>query len=224
VCVVAQPPTFKVRQALNTRDARGQQIQVRLLVDSRWTERAWKQLWGGSGADWSFALDERSDLAKSLASNAPLPAKVEVAYRDGAGVTALDLPQPLAEIQILEGGSFLVTTDESIGMGSYAGLKTNVLSVVQGSLESLHATDAATGKREPILLYRALKSDWRTETTKDGVVTGFLAARCDPDPQGHFTIHYIHYRRQGGAWVKSEKKRAGIWEADQSFPPRSAFP
>lgn len=220
----AQAPSYKVRQTLNGRDARGQEMQVRLLVDSRWTDEAWKQLWGTSGADWSFTLDEKSELAKSLASQPPLHARVEVAYREGAAVTTLDLPQPLAEIEILAGGGVLVTTDESTGLGSYAGLRTNVLSVVQHSLETLHATDTATGKREPILLYRALKSDWQTEKAKDGLIRGFFAIRCEPGPRGHFTIRYIHYRRQGGVWVKSETQRAGMWESGEPFPPRSAFP
>ncbi len=226
----AQTPTYSVRQTLKMRDQAARPVEVSVLVDNRWTDEVWKSLWGKCGADWSFELDGSSSLAKDLKAHPPLKAKIEVFYTVAGDRVTLQLDQPLAEIAPLQGGGFLVTTDESIGWGSYAGLRTRAFSINQTAIEQIFARDSGTGKQYPLVLYSALKSGWRKLRDKNGDVTGFLSVSCYPDlsdtrkDQPRFFVDYVRYDKKGGVWAKLARKTVGYWEGDSGFPPRSAFP
>ncbi len=137
------------------------------------------------------------------------------------------LDRPLAKIENIalrkDETSFLLTVDYSTGMGSYAGLTSEILEVRGGHVQWINAINASTKKPEPIRVAKALKHGWKlapAATAKD-----ILAISCHPEDAGNdFVVEYVRYHFDGEQWLKYERVKKGLWESDEAFPPRALFP
>jgi|SRR5579863_1541370 len=198
---------------------------LRLLVDSRLTESVRTQLLGNG--DWSFVLQPSTELYKEFSAIPPCPAKLEVLDERGRLIAERLLETPLARIEKwspnqIPGWGFLLTQDFSIGMGSYNGPLTTVLRILKARFIEISSINHDTQKPEPIRLAKTLRAGWRI-THYDGA-TEILAISCHPDNSQNFVIDYARYRFDGTLWVKLTRQAPGMWESDQPFPLRSAFP
>ena len=137
----------------------------------------------------------------------------------------------------LEGGwpggpVFLLTTDQSIGFGSYNGVITQPFQVVGGELHWAAIEGAAHEERQ-VSLMRSLKTSWKAEASPDKHGLDLFKVACRPDFKDtdgqhdiEFTVSYIRYHFDGRRWTKFVRTEPGFWENedDSDFPPRRAFP
>jgi hypothetical protein len=207
-----------------TQKQHGTRGRIELLLDSRLTPLVRKQLWGKG--DWSLALPHESELFKEFTALPPRNAMLRIQDNSGKIVVERPLDGPLAELRewASHGGKrgYLLTVDYSAGFGSYSGLVTTMLLVSNGTLNDAGATNVSTHQQGPIRLTKALKSDWRIESSSAG--TEILALSSHPGSNGSFVSDYVRYRFDGSQWLEYRRQEAGLWESDQPFPPRSAFP
>ncbi len=224
--VVAQKPqtyaivqTFPLSQVSNGIDGR-----IELLMDARLSPSVREQLWGKG--DWSLVLPQDSNLFKDFSALPPLNAKLRIRDDTGKLVAERSLERPLANLEewrpASEKGGYLLSIDFSAGFGSYNGLGTTLLQVCNRTFHDVEALNAVTHKREPIRLAKSLKSDWRIEPRSEG--TDILSLSSHPGNNGNFVSDYVRYSFDGKQWLEHKKQKDGLWESDQPFPPRSAFP
>jgi hypothetical protein len=124
--------------------------------------------------------------------------------------------------------SFLLTLDESTGMGSYAGPTTYFYDIVDGKLKLIKYLDMTTGKKEDFVLMRSSKTGWKLVKSKDGKTTDILHIACRPDTNNDdivFLVYYDRFHFDGKQWVKYQRTEKGFWEMENDdLPPLSKFP
>jgi hypothetical protein len=201
---------------------------LQIMIDARLSEKLRKEMWGVGG--WAFVMPEDDPLYKVFSATPPRNAELQIVDLKGQIVAGEMLERPLATVErttlYADRPTFLVTVDYSIGMGSYAGLTTLLLDVVDAKPLWLEAINRDTGKSGPIRLSKTLKSDWRLSPR--GPQKDLLQVLCRPDDfggSGAFSLAYIRYHFDGGAaWQMRERVKKGFWESDEPFPEATQFP
>lgn len=220
-----QPAYATVQEFRLTQKQNGTDGKIELLMDARLTPAVREQMWGKG--EWSQVLSPETALFKEFKASPPRKAKLRIKNEAGRVVAERSLDRPLAELKECAAGGcggaeYFLTVDFTAGFGSYSGLGTTLLQISKGTLQDAKAIHVSTHRQEPIRLAKTLKSDWRIATGNQG--TEILALSSHPGSDGAFVTEYVRYRFDGGQWLKYERHEVGMWESDQPFPPRSAFP
>ncbi|MFZ0734499.1 MAG: hypothetical protein WAM79_19415 [Candidatus Sulfotelmatobacter sp.] len=140
------------------------------------------------------------------------------------------LERPLARIEPVtlptEKQTLLVTVDYSVGFGSYAGPTTFLLELDGPRFQWAQATNEGTKSIVKIALARTLKSDWKLSPSESGQdVLSFYCRPADAGGSGDFELHYVRYHFDAEkGWLRYERVKKGLWESEEAFPPRKAFP
>lgn len=205
--------------------------KLELLEDVRITPDVQKALWGMGDPDTAFYGD--ADRIKQLTVPALKPAVLRLEDERHKIIFEKTLERELARIQVqdLHPGqrTILVTTDLSIGMGSYAGPSTELYQVNGSRLEAVTARYEKTGEVDPIELMSSLKTAWKLVPASSGQTNqkDILELACRPNGKIENTQFYKIYSRyhwDGRQWVLYGKKVPGMWESDDAFPPSQKFP
>ena len=224
-----QPPDrdgYATIQHLLTGGPDGEALEV--LEDDRITPTLRRQMWGVA-EDPAFVLDAGSPLLKRLASHPLLKARLRLVAGTGAVISERKLDQLQAivgpaPLHGLPAPAFLLTVDDSIGMGSYAGRVTTLLVPSQRRLDAVQAT-APDGTAEPMHLGDTLKTLWRVVPPRIGQTEEIELAACRPQgSKPGFVTTYATYRFTDGRWRVASRRTDGITELDEGFPARSMFP
>ena len=229
----AQQPDLVVAKSLMlAAESDGFDRRLELLEDARLTPDLKQTLWGSGGTD--LALDLNDPRYKGFASNPLRKAVVRVENASQRIVFEKALERELARIhvELLHTGrrTILITTDLSIGMGSYAGPLTKLFQVMEGRLEEVSALNAQSGRIEPIGLMRSLKTEWKTAPPSSAQMDrkDILLFACRPKDFGaddtKFTKIFTRYHWNGKEWVSYQRMAPGIWEDDDPFPRACSFP
>ena len=200
---------------------------LQILEDSRITPALRADMWQET-TDLELVLAEGDPLRKALAKMPLRNAHLRLIDAAGKVIADQALGVPLADIdrqQLHDGApTFLVSTDHSLGIGSYAGLETGLMLVDHGQLlpEDLPGGTA---------LARSLKNGWRivddTNPGPDGKPgTGKLiqAVACHPNwdnpawaESQEFVVDLTTFSFAAG-WHATTKTVVGFWESDQDWP------
>jgi hypothetical protein len=213
---------YRTVQSVPANDGR-----VQVLEDARLTPSLAKKLWGTS-TDPLLVLGEDDPTARSFKIKPLLPAKLRQIGSRGEVVADTVFANPLARIETrklgLASAAYLVTTDDSVGMGSYSGLVTQLYAIQHRRLRPMLATDAA-GKTQPITLVDTLKSGWKiTDANPTHTVIEQLLCRPDFKTAQDFTLTFITYWFDGHVWRTAHRSAPGFWEDDQDWPAVASFP
>jgi hypothetical protein len=198
---------------------------LRLYMDARLTASVQEQLWGEG--DWSFVFSPSDNLFKEFSSLPPGNAKLAIRDNHGGLVAERRLEKPLARLREwnpahTSSREFLLTVDYSAGWGSYNGPITTLLQISNGMINDVKALNGDTGQEEPIHMMRSLKSDWKITTSEKR--EEILSVSCHPKNDSSFVMDYTRYSFDGARWLEYKRQEKGIWESDEGFPARSAFP
>ncbi len=199
---------------------------IEVLVDSRISPQLAEQMWNTSD-DPGFVLPEGDPRAAAFTKSPPRPAQVRLVDASG-GVLAQQLEdEPLARVTVakwhgLTAPTYLLTVDHSIGMGSYAGPSTTLLTPSVTALSPVTYA-GAHGRSGILTLASTLKTGWQVVHGRAGGPDEIEQALCRPGTKDDFTITYQTYRLVDGSWQMAERQVPGFWE-NESFPPRSSFP
>ena len=201
---------------------------LQILEDSRIGPKLRADMWG-----------QTTDLDLILAANDPLRAAVAKSPLKGAHLRLVDatgkvladqaFDVPLADLdrqQLHDGApTFLVTSDHSIGIGSYAGLETRLVDVDHAEL----APETLPGREA---LGSSLKNAWKIADDptpgadgKPGIGKEIQVVACHPNYDNpawaehqEFVVDLVTYRFAAGAWHDSTHSAVGFWESDQDWP------
>jgi len=211
--------TYVLQQELN-----GVNGTLQLLLDKRLTAAIREQLWGKG--DWTFVFPRDSKVYREFSTHPLHKSKLVMEDSNGKLLAARELETPLAKLEAwnpADGSnqSYLLTEDYSAGAGSYNGLVTVLLRVSDATFHEAEALSAESQKEEPIRLVKSLKSEWRI-VRENTIEVLFLS--CHQNPEGSFVIDYTRYSLDGTRWIEHTRQESGFWEADEPFPPRTAFP
>ena len=225
----ALPPGYALHRSLPLdKAANGTDGALQILEDSRITPALRGLMWQQTN-DTDLILAARDPLRAAFAKKPLQPAHLR--FVDGAGKVLADQPfdVPLADIEVqpLHDGAptFLVSTDHSVGMGSYAGLETTLAEIDQGKLVPV----ALPGR--PALV-RSLKNGWKIVDDKvpgaapaAGVHKAIQVVACHPNyakpdwaVTGEFVVDLTTYRYAAGAWHDTVRSLVGYWESDEDWP------
>jgi hypothetical protein len=231
--MIAQQPALVVSKSLHlTAASDGFDGTLELLADARLTPELEKMLWDSGGPD--MALDESDARYKTFASS-PLKRAV-VRLRDASQKIVFEktLDRELARLRVepLHSGqrTVLVTTDLSIGMGSYAGPLTELYQVKAGRLEAVSARNPQSGRTEPIALMSSLKTAWKMVSPNPAQTDrkDILEVACRPanwsSLKSDFVVIYTRYHWDGKGWIEFTRRVHGFWEDDSGFPSPARFP
>jgi hypothetical protein len=229
---VSQMPHLAVVKTIQLTDAfDGFNGALQLLEDARITPEVGRALWEMGDPDTVFYGD--ADRIKQLTVPALRPAVLRLADTNHKIVFEKTLEREQARVQIeaLHPGqrTILVNTDLSIGMGSYAGPRTELYQLKGGSLEAVTARDENTGKITAIEIMSSLKTAWKLVPASTGQTDqkDILELACRPNweiENTKFFKIYSRYHWDGTQWVLYSKKVPGMWESDEAFPPSQRFP
>jgi hypothetical protein len=229
VCAQAQQHDLEVTQTIRLyKAANGIDGALQVLTDSRLSSELRKQMWGIG--DWSFVLPQGDAQRIVFEGSPPLKAEIRIVTDTSMVLRDVSLEQPLArvtEARIRNGKtSFLVAADYSVGFGSYAGITTLLLDVVDGQFQWTEATSIDTHETEQIRLPDTLKSAWKFVPFhgKQDILWAYCRPAKVQVTGREFVVGYVRYRFDGKRWLKYERLRNGFWESDESFPPLSSFP
>jgi hypothetical protein len=232
--IAAQRPALSlVKTLVLNRESDGVDGKLELLEDARLTPAIRKTLW--QVGDPTVAFGEDSAQTRALATPPLLHAVLRL--RDGSGKTLFEkkLKRELAQIEFesIHPGqrTIFVTTDLSIGFGSYAGPSTELLEVSGQRLEAVTARGPKTGEVDPIEVMRSLKTEWKLApaSANQPGQRDILSLACRPKDWGSTTTDfvriYVRYHWNGTEWVLFGRRVPGIWEAgDDPFPASEKFP
>jgi hypothetical protein len=204
------------------RIANGVDGTLELLLDNRLSGSVRRELWGKG--EWSFAPHPLSKVYKEFSMIPPGKAKLTIRDYERKPIAGRDLETPLAKLEPWNSSAvtnqlFLVTEDDSAGFGSYNGLVTTLLQVSDGAFRDVTGLNTDSKQVEPIRLVMSIKSDWRRENGAE-----ILTVSCHAKNNGDFIIEYARYSFDGARWLEYTRKVDGLWESDEPFPERSAFP
>lgn len=191
-----------------------------MLSDSRLKKNIVDELWGKG--DWTVVLSDRDPIHRSFLKLPPKPAKLVLSDAHGKVIAEMRLRTSLARVELHPGGcrpGYLLSEDFSAGLGSYAGVKTVLISIVESKfVKAKIATASGRRTQKTIELWKSLKSDWKLKgCDKIYSVTSW-------EKENSFLTEYSTYVRTKAGWTKRSATRKQIWESDQGFPPESDFP
>jgi hypothetical protein len=214
--------TLPVDQATNGIDG-----ALQVLEDSRITPALRADMWQQT-TDLDLVLAEGDPLRKSIAKEPLKGAHIRLVDAAGKVVADQAFDVPLGDIdrQQLHAGppTFLVSSDHSLGIGSYAGLETSLMDVDHGQL----VAEALPGRKA---LASSLKNAWRiVDDPIPGADGKPVAAKviqvvaCHPNwanpawaEQQEFVVDLTTYRYVDG-WQAKTNSPVGFWESDQDWP------
>jgi hypothetical protein len=219
--VVAQ--TFALHPEPN-----GIQGTIQLLLDARLTVSVREEMWGHG--NWQALFPQDSPLNKDFSILPPGNAKLEIRTGGGKLLVSRALEMPLAKLEEWSPAGktnwgYFLAQDYSIGAGSYNGPVTTLIQIKGGAFRDVTAFSAQTQRDEPIHLAKTLKQGWRITSGVNG--TEILAVSCHPNfsaQNDSFVVDYTRYAFDGTRWHKYTRQENGLWESDNPFPQRSAFP
>lgn len=191
---------------------------LELFRDRRLDDRTLQSSWGRGG--WEFVLPTESRLRKDLTAKPAARALLRVT--DAAGQLVSELPLESACVKLSESqrlrahGMFLVAQDESVGMGSYAGIVTRLIGLEKGIVHFVVAHDAVTRNSITIVLPKALKASWKF--CGDESTVQMCSVQSSPHPGGRFQTVLKKYSFSGGRWNVVTRETDGLWESDMPFP------
>jgi hypothetical protein len=198
-CAHAQKHDFDITQSLRLNEAEnGIDGALQVLTDSRLSSELQKQMWGVG--DWSFVLPQGDARRAEFKQSHPKNAQLRIVTDTGLVLRDVSLEQPLARIteaHLWNGKtSFFVAVDYSVGFGSYAGVTTLLLYVVDRQFQWARATSADAQESEQIRLPDTLKSAWKLVPFQGK--QDILLAYCRPAkvqvPGRDFVVGYVRYR------------------------------
>jgi hypothetical protein len=218
---------------------------LQLLQDVRLTEARRAVLWGsGVGSvDSSFVIGENNVLL-SIFREAPLiGSALRIVDREGRILEFREWPSAgladLKEERLDPSGrsTYLLTLDESTGMGVSSGPVTRLFAVADGRIAWLTAVDAQTGRQEPMTFVSSRRSAWRIVPARNGRGKDILSVACrlsgettartaDVFGKQPFVLSFRRYAFEGRGWVMRESSRPGFREfaSSEDFPDRDLFP
>jgi hypothetical protein len=210
---------------------------LQLLQDSRLTKDLYNKQFGTAFND-RYMYDKK--MRPLFKDNPPLAAILRVLMQDKGFVSTRESHTfdntPIAwleEVRLLgaDKPSYLLTKDESIGMGSYNGPVTYFYEIVDGKLKPIEYINNETKKKDKIVLMRSLKTNWKLVKSKNGNSKDILHVACRPNYEGksegeaEFLTNYDRFHFDGEEWVRYERADKDFWEVDEDdFPPLSKFP
>ena len=197
-----------------------------VLEDARITPDLRRMMWGVA-EDPGFVLDQHDQRLAGFKARPLRPARLLLVDAQGGVLQVRQLTELQAivwpaPLHGLPAPGFMLTVDDSIGMGSYAGRVTTLL------LPSLHGLDpetaaSADGARTPIELGDTLKTGWTIVPSAGGATEIELVACRPTGGAPDFVTTYSTYRLAGDGWRVASRRLDGIWD-DDTFPSRAAFP
>jgi hypothetical protein len=197
---------------------------LQILEDSRIGPGLRADMWLQT-TDTDLILAEGDPLRRSIAKTPLGHAHLRLVDATGKIVADQTFDVPLADLDVqqLHAGppTFLVSSDHSIGLGSYAGLETSLMSVDHGQL----APETLPGR--PAIV-ASLRNAWKIvdDPTPDakGAKEIQLVA-CHPNfanpawaDTGEFSVDLVTYRFAAGAWRDTTTSAVGYWESSQDWP------
>jgi hypothetical protein len=211
---------------------------LQILQDSRVTPPLRKALWGHGSLQPDMALS-----VEQLKFLQPLPlrsAHLRMIDANGRAISDETLDVSLAQIRVvfLYGNAkpaYQVELDDTTGMGSYRGIRSEFLEIRSGTLQQITAVEQPHGDViydalvAPLILEQAVKSHWRIVSDHGGVKT-IESVSCRPvstdSDAPEFVVTYSTYRFNGSGWYRLKRETAGFWEYDgpESWPSRDKFP
>ncbi|WP_189045632.1 hypothetical protein [Aliidongia dinghuensis] len=219
------PVGYAMHQSLPLdRATNGVDGALQILEDARLTPALRRNMWGQT-ADTDLVLAEKNPLRKSFAKMPLKPAHLRLVDNAGKVVEDQAFEVPLAELdrqQLHDGpATVLLTTDHSIGTGSYAGLETSLWAVVQGEL----MPEPLPGRK---VLVGSLKNAWKIveeKTPQGAAAKAVQVVACHPNfanpnwaATEEFVVELTTYRFAGGAWQAATNSLTGYWENDGAWP------
>jgi hypothetical protein len=233
------------RHLFLTRRIHGADGFLQLLQDVRLTEARRAAMWGsGVGSvDSSFAIGESNTLLSAFREAPLIGSALRIVDQEGRILEFREWPSAgladLREERLDPSGrpTYLLTLDESTGMGVSSGPVTRLFAVVDGRIAWLTAVNGQTGRQEPMTFVSSLRSAWRIVPARDGRRKDILSVACRPsggngsrpaDVFGNnpFVLSFRRYTFEGRGWVMRESSRPGFREFASSadFPDRALFP
>jgi len=149
----------------------------------------------------------------------------------GVEIDRMILEKPLATMKEakFEGlkSPFFLEVDYSIGMGSYNGPITSILTITNRKIKLMEAADSVSGETHQIRMMDSLKTVWKVVDERT-----ILEVACRPDFENRkntkdnleFKITYWRYSLDKGKWISHTKSTPGFWENEGEFPDLSLFP
>jgi hypothetical protein len=211
---------------------------LQILEDARITPALRQDMWQQTD-DTDLVLAPKDPLRATFAKAPLQPAHLRLVDASGKIVTDQAFEVPLAEIerrQLHDGPpTFLVSSDHSVGTGSYAGLKTRLMMVDHGQL----VPETLPGRQ---FLTSSLKNAWKIVDDQPPGAGSAKAGSAQPSPAkaiqvvachpnfanpawaaaNEFVVDLTTYRFADGAWHGTTASLKGYWESDGDWP--DAFP
>lgn len=224
-----EPAGYAVHESLPLDQAtNGIDGALQILEDSRIGPKLRAEMWQQT-TDPDLVLAAGDPLRAALAKDPFKGARLRLV--DAAGQVLVDqaFDVPLAEIdrqRLHEGApTFLVTSDHSLGVGSFAGLETSLVDVDHGAL----VPEALPGRAA---LGRSLKKAWKIVDDpapggdgKPATAKVIQVVACHPNfanpawaEHQEFVVDLVTYRFAAGAWHDATNSAVGYWESDQDWP------
>jgi hypothetical protein len=204
---------------------------LELLEDGRITPEVQKELWGMGYPDTAFYGDAERIKLLTVPALKHAVLRLEDAHHEIVYKKTLERELARIQVEALHPGqrTILITTDLSIGMGSYAGPSTELYQVSSRRLEAVTARYEKTGEVDPIQMMSSLKTAWKLASPGPGETNqkDILELACRPNwevENTKFFKIYSRYHWDGKQWVLYGKKVPGMWESDDGFPPSQRFP
>jgi hypothetical protein len=116
---------------------------------------------------------------------------------------------------------YFLTVDHQAAFGSSAGPVSTFLQISNATFRDVQALDADTHLSRSIQLMKSQKSDWKIATGESA--GDILSLSCFLNNEA-FVVMYTRYHFDGTEWLAYQRREPGLWESDEPFPPRSAFP
>jgi hypothetical protein len=224
----ALPAGYAVHQSLPLDQAtNGIDGTLQILEDSRITPALRADMWQQT-TDLDLVLAEGDPLRADLRKHPLQGAHLRLVDAAGKVVTdqAFDVPLAAIDRQVLHAGppTYLVSTDHSLGIGSYAGLETRLIEVDHGQL----AAEDLPGRTA---LVSSLKNAWRIVDDpvpgadgKPTMAKVIEVVACHPDwadpawaDKQAFVVELTTYRWDNG-WHAQTNASSGYWESDGDWP------
>jgi len=168
------------------------------------------------------------DVDEAWGTGADVPhAAAQLQWQDAKGRVQATraLESPLARMQAapvrgLDCPTRLVAVDLTTEAGSYNGPLTRAFQACSAGHEALKCRDAS-GHAQEVRLVESGKSTWKRH--RHASSEEWLQVSSAPRDAG-FVTNYERYLIRSGQCLVKRRQVPGIWEADDRFPDRSAFP
>lgn len=200
---------------------------VQILQDKRVTPE-YRRTWGMSAdpeGDPDLALSPDDPWVKSIKEHPLQNGRLRLIDRKGHVIAVESFAEPLATIETdyfygTKFPTYLVSADYGVGVGSDNGPATTLVEIRGGKL--IHI---------PIMFAQSLKNGWKIVPASSGAGKEIETVHCQPNYQNpnwpassQFIVVFSSYRFTNGQWRQKSITKIGIWESDEGWPPRSAFP